>query len=114
MQMSTRILACRCDRTNDNKSTNIQVSNTKNGFKGAWGYARREGELNFSQGTGDDTETKRTALPVRIDGAEVHVLILREIPACSTTMDLKASGKGHISSFSFQFACKHLTDTARL
>lgn len=62
MQMNTGILARSregCDRTNDNKSTEIQVSNTKNGFKGAWGYARRERELNFSQGTRDDKETIR-------------------------------------------------------
>lgn len=59
MQMDTGILACSrngCDRTNDNKSTNTQVSNTTNGFKGASGYAQRGRELNFSQGTRDDKE----------------------------------------------------------
>lgn len=62
MQMDTGILACSrngCDRTNDNKSTNTQVSNTKNGFKGASGYAQSGRELNFSQGTRDDKEMIR-------------------------------------------------------
>lgn len=62
MQMDTGILACSrngCDRTNDNKSTHTQVSNIKNGFKGASGYAQRGRELNFSHGTRGDKEMIR-------------------------------------------------------
>lgn len=63
MQMATGILASSrngCDRTNDNKSTNTQVSNIKNGFKGASGYAQRGREVNFSQETRSDKEMIRS------------------------------------------------------
>lgn len=67
IQMNTEILACSreggCDRPKGNKSTNIQVSNTKNVFKGACGVCKK-GENSFSQGTGDDKET--------IKSKEVH------------------------------------------
>lgn len=63
MQMDTGILACStngCDRTNDNKSTNTQESNIKNGFKRASGYAQMGRGLNFSQGTRGDKEMIRS------------------------------------------------------
>lgn len=118
VQINTGILACSreggCDRPKDNKSTNVQVSNTKNVFKGACGVCTK-GENSISPK--EQEMTRRQSNQKKCIGdqkwwSQSTFFDLQKNPYLPH--NLKALDKGHVSHFFFLFECKHLKDAVSL
>lgn len=118
VQINTGILACSreggCDRPKDNKSTNVQVSNTKNVFKGACGVCTK-GENSISPKEQEMTRRQSNQKKCIADQkwwSQSTFFDLQKNPYLPH--NLKALDKGHVSRFSFLFECKHLKDAVSL
>lgn len=118
VQINTGIPACSreggCDRPKDNKSTNIQVSNTKNVFKGACGVCTK-GENSISLKGQEMTRRQSNQKKCIADQkrwSQSTFFDLQKNPYLPH--NLKALDKGHVSRFFFPFECKHLKDAVSL